>query len=323
MSDLSRRRMLGASAAAVGAASLPVACSTTQADHHAPPAIDLNKPAATKGNIRHSIVKWCFSGAGVKPHYTLDQLCSLGKKLGVKSIELLGVDEFATVKKHGLTCAIANNGMPGAPFIKGLNNPAYQPEVLERTSKVIEACAAADIPSTIAFTGFAFKDVTDPNKGVIDPDDGATHCVNALKKLAKLGESHGVTINLEHLNSRVDDHPMKGHPGYAGDQVDYCFDIIRRVGSPRVKLLFDIYHVQIMDGDIIKRIHDNAELIGHIHTAGNPGRDELDEQQQEINYPACMHALVEAKYDGYVGHEFIPTRDPAKGLWAAVHMCDV
>ena len=124
------------------------------------------------------------------------------------------------------------------------------------------------------------------------------------------------------MNSRDDSHPMKGHPGYQGDHVDYCIDIIRRVGSPRLKLLFDVYHVQIMDGDLIRRIHQCKDHIGHVHTAGNPGRGELDDRQ-EINYPAVMRTLVETGYSGYVGHEFIPTRDPRQGLRQAITVCGV
>jgi hydroxypyruvate isomerase len=124
------------------------------------------------------------------------------------------------------------------------------------------------------------------------------------------------------LNSRVSDHPMKGHPGYQGDHTEYCIDIIKRVGSPNLKLLFDIYHVQIMDGDQIRRIRQFKDEIAHVHTAGNPGRGELDDKQ-EINYPPIMQALLEIGYQGWVGQEFIPTRDPLQGLRQAVALCDV
>ncbi|MEZ5950470.1 MAG: TIM barrel protein [Planctomycetaceae bacterium] len=124
------------------------------------------------------------------------------------------------------------------------------------------------------------------------------------------------------LNTRDDSHPMKGHPGYQGDHTEYCIDILKRVGSPRMQLLFDIYHVQIMDGDVIRRIREHRDYLGHIHTAGNPGRGELDEHQ-EINYPAIMRALLEVGYEGYVGQEYIPTRDALTGLREAVTLCDV
>ena len=147
------------------------------------------------------------------------------------------------------------------------------------------------------------------------------NCVAGYKKIVGHAEKKKVTLCLEMLNSRVNE-DMKGHPGYQGDHTDYCMDIIKQVGSPRLKLLFDIYHVQIMDGDVIRRIRQHAEYIGHVHTAGNPGRGELDDKQ-EINYPPIMQALVEIDYKGYVGQEFIPTRDPAKGLEEAVALCDV
>jgi hydroxypyruvate isomerase len=212
--------------------------------------------------------------------------------------------------------------MPGAPFVKGLNNPRYHAEVIDATSRMIDDCHAAGFPAVIAFTGYKWKEAEDPKSGEISRDEGATHCIAALKQLARHAEKQKVTICLEHLNTRDSSHPMKGHPGYQGDDIDYVADIVRQVGSPRVKLLFDIYHVQIMNGDVIRRIDQYRELIGHIHTAGNPGRGELDEHQ-EINYPPIMRKLVEVGYDGYVGHEFIPTRDPLAGLRQAVELCDV
>ena len=135
-------------------------------------------------------------------------------------------------------------------------------------------------------------------------------------------EKKGVNICLEMLNTRDDSDPMKGHPGYQGDHTDYCIEIIRAVGSPRMKLLFDIYHVQVMDGDVIRRLKQYKEHIGHIHTAGNPGRCELDEDQ-EVNYAAVMRALLDIGYAGYVGQEFIPTRNPFAGLKQAYEVCDV
>ena len=145
---------------------------------------------------------------------------------------------------------------------------------------------------------------------------------NGLKKIAGYAEKKGVTICLEHLNMRDDTHPMKGHSGHQGDDIDYVVSLLRRVGSPRVKLLFDIYHVQVMNGDIIRRIEQNKDIIGHVHTAGCPGRREMDDAQ-EIYYPAIMKKLLDIGYDGYVGQEFIPTRNPLAGLQQAVSLCDV
>jgi sugar phosphate isomerase/epimerase len=277
-------------------------------------------PAATRGNIRQSMAFWCFNVAGDR--WDLEHQAQVAKQLGCQSVELLGPDAFDVLQRHELVCAITSNGMPGAPFATGLNNPRYQDEVIARTKEVIDANAEAGFPNVIAFTGYKWRDADDPSSGEISREEGADRCVAGLKRLAPHAEQKGVTICLEMLNTRDDTHPMKGHPGYQGDDIDYCAEIVKRVGSPRVKLLFDIYHVQVMNGDLVRRIRQYGELIGHIHTAGNPGRCELDEDQ-EINYPACMKALLEVGYQGYVGHEFIPTRDPLPGLVQAVSLCDV
>ena len=157
----------------------------------------------------------------------------------------------------------------------------------------------------------------------IAPEQGSKNCVKTWKSVMKHAEKKGVNLCLEHLNSRDDSHPMKGHPGYYGDDVDLCVDLIKRVDSPNMKLLFDIYHVQVMHGDVIRRLRANKDVIGHYHTAGNPGRCEIDENQ-EINYPPILKAILETGYDGYVAQEFIPTwRDKYKALRHAVTLCDV
>jgi hydroxypyruvate isomerase len=278
------------------------------------------KKAVSQGRIRQSIVFWCFNVAGDK--WDVAQQCQIAKQLGCVSVELVEPKDFPILKKHGLICAITPNGMPGAPFVKGLNNLNYHDEVITRTKEAMDATAAAGFPNVIAFNGFKWRDAEDPTSGEIPLDEGAKNCVTGLKKLASYAEKQGVTVCIEMLNTRDDSHPMKGHPGYQGDHMDYVADIVKRVGSPRVKLLFDIYHVQVMDGDVIRRIRQYADLIGHVHTAGNPGRGELDDTQ-EIHYPGCMNALVEIGYKGYVGQEFIPTRDPLQGLLEAVSLCDV
>jgi len=265
------------------------------------------KPAATKGRINHSVAHWCFA-----EYWDLDKMCQIIKHLGGKSIELVGPKDFATLEKYELTCALAPNGTPDPPFVKGFNNPDYHDMIIAATRETIDACAEYNFPSVIAFTGYR-EDIPD--------DVGAENCVAGLKKIIGYAEKKKVNLCLEILNSRVAAE-MKGHPGYQGDHVDYCIDIIKKVGSPRMKLLFDIYHVQIMDGDIISRIRQYSEYIGHYHTAGNPGRNELDDNQ-EINYPAIMKEIVKTGYTGYVGHEFIPTRDPLKSLSEAITICDV
>ena len=261
-----------------------------------------------KGRIKQSVVSWCFAN-----HWTLEETCRVARELGCKSVELVGPDQWETLRKFGLTCAISPIAVEGPPFIKGFNNPEYHPWLTEVTRKAVDQSADFGCPNVIAFTGFSEN---------FSREEGARNCVEGLKKIAAYAEEKRVTVCLEMLNSRVGDHPDKGHPGYQGDHVDYCMDILHAVGSPRVKLLFDVYHVQIMDGDVIRRIHQCGEMIGHIHTAGNPGRGELG-ASQELNYPPIMEALLEIGYGGYVGQEFIPTGDPYEGLSQAVQLCDV
>lgn len=267
------------------------------------PALAAEPLPAGKSRIQQSIVQWCF-----QKHWKVEETCQVAKKLGCVSVELVDPKEWPTLKKHGLVCAIA--GSHG--FEKGMNNPKYQEMCIDKMRKAIDACADAGFTNVITFTGFR-EDIPD--------DVGLKNCVAGYKKIIGHAEEKKVNLCLEMLNSRVAEE-MKGHPGYQGDHTDYCMDIIKQVGSPRMKLLFDIYHVQIMDGDIITRIRKYAEFIGHVHTAGNPGRRELDDRQ-EINYRPIMQALVEVGYKGYVGQEFIPTRDPFQGLREAVTLCAV
>lgn len=267
-------------------------------------------PVIKHGRLKQSLCRWCFTEAWP----TLPEMIQVAKRLGCSSIELLGVNDLATVKDAGLECAITSIDMGDVPpFVRGWNNPRYREQVTKATKQAIEATAAHGFPNVIAFTGMR-EDIPD--------DVGARHCVEGLKSVAGFAERNKVTLCLEMLNSRVGDHPMKGHPGYQGDHTDYCVEILKRVGSPNVKLLFDVYHVQIMDGDLIRRIREHKEWIAHVHTAGNPGRGELD-AAQEIHYPAVMRALVEIGYQGHVGQEFIPTRDAWAGLSQAVAACDV
>jgi hydroxypyruvate isomerase len=256
------------------------------------------------GRLKQSIVHWCF-----QDHWDVEKTCQVAKQLGVQSIEIVGPEHWPTLKKYGLTCAMA----PSHGFERGFNNPKHWDECIGVLDKRIDECADAGVPMVITFTGY--------REGI--PDDvGADNCVAGFKRIIGKAEKRKVNLCLEMLNSRVSSHPMKGHPGYQGDHTDYCVDIIKRVGSEWMSLLFDIYHVQIMDGDVIARIHQHKDLIGHVHTAGNPGRGELDDKQ-EINYPPIMRALVEVGYKGFVGQEFIPTRDPMQGLREAVELCDV
>ncbi|HET6573517.1 MAG TPA: TIM barrel protein [Fimbriiglobus sp.] len=278
------------------------------------------EPYRPKGHVRHSIVNWCFASHGEK--WDAETTCRVAKAIGCVSVELIEPQHWPTLKKHGLTCAIAGSGYPKPGFMYGLNNPRHSGEVVARTKKRIDECADFGSPSVIAFTGYKWLDPADPRSGEIAPDEGAANCVKALKELAGVAEKKNVAVCIEHLNTRDTTHPMKGHPGYQGDDLDYLAGIVRKVGSSHVRLLFDVYHVQVMHGDLVRRIEQTRDVIGHVHTAGNPGRGELDESQ-EIAYQAVMRKLLEIKYTGYVGHEFIPTRDPRAGLAQAVKVCDV
>lgn len=261
------------------------------------------EPVASKGRLNQSIANWCFS-----KYWDLEKMCQVAKQLGCKSIELVEPKDWPTLKKYGLVCALAGSHW----FDKGMNNPAYQLECLAKMRQAINDCAEFGFPNVITFTGLAED---------IPPDEGMKNCVAGYKKIIGYAEKKEVNICLEILNSRVPI-DMVGVPGYQGDHTDYCMDIVRQVGSPRMKLLFDIFHVQIMDGDIISRIRQYKDYIGHYHTAGNPGRHELDDTQ-EINYRPVMKAIAETGFTGYVGHEFMPTRDPLDGLSEAVALCNV
>lgn len=262
------------------------------------------EPVARKGRIKQSICHWCF-----KDTWSVEQLAGVAKQLGCVSVELVEAKYWPLLKQMGLTCAISSSH----GFVKGMNNPEHWDYCFDLLRKRIDEAAAVGVPSVITFTGMREN---------IPDDVGLKNCVAGYKQIVGYAEEKKVTLCLEMLNTRDNTHPMKGHPGYQGDHTDYCLDIIRQVGSPRLKLLFDIYHVQIMDGDVIRRIHQCKEYLGHIHTAGNPGRCEIDERQ-EIQYGPIMQALVDVGYTGYVGHEFIPTRDPLEGLRQAVAVCDV
>jgi hydroxypyruvate isomerase len=303
-SQLTRRDALGAAAAAVAAAATSISASNAIAED-ATKTAPAAGPAVKNGRINQSVVQWCF-----KDHWDVERTCEVAKSLGCGSVEIVTPEHWPTLKKHGLVCAC----VPSHGFKVGLNNPKDWPQCLKMLEERLDATADAGFPTVITFTGYRVDGTPD--------DVGADNCVEGFKKIVGHAEKKKVTLVLEMLNSRVSTHPMKGHPGYQGDHTDYCVDIIKRVGSERLKLLFDIYHVQIMDGDVIARIKQHAPYIGHVHTAGNPGRGELDETQ-EINYPPIMKALVEVGYNGFVGQEFIPTREPLAGLRQAVDVCDV
>jgi hydroxypyruvate isomerase len=257
------------------------------------------EPGKLKGNINHSACRWCYRKV------SLEELCRAGKRIGLKSIELLGPDDWPTLKKYGLTCAMSSGGLGIA---EGFNRVSNHDELVNRYEQRIPEAAAAGIPSVICMSG---------NRKGMDDAEGLENCVVGVKRVASLCEKHKVNLVMELLNSKVN------HPDYMCDHTAWGVELCKRVGSDRFKLLYDIYHMQIMEGDLIRTIRDNAEYIGHYHTGGNPGRHEVDETQ-EINYPAVMRAIVETGFQGYVGQEFVPAGpDPLASLEKCVRICDV
>ncbi len=273
----------------------------------------------TNCRIKQSLAYWCLNAT--EWNWNIDRICETAIHLGCPSVELAPPELWPVVAKYGLSNALVLNGMPDPPFAKGLNNPRNHEEIFARTKAIIDQCADFNIPNVIAFTGYKWIDPFDPASGEISPREGADNTVAGLRELARYAAPRNVTIVLEQLNTRDTSHPMKGHPGYQGDDIDYCAEIVRQVASPHAKLLFDVYHVAIMNGDVMRRLRQYAPWIGHVHVAGVPGRGELD-ARQEINYPGVMRVLLEIGYQGYVGQEFIPTRDPVEGLAEAVKLCD-
>ncbi|HRE80037.1 MAG TPA: TIM barrel protein [Opitutaceae bacterium] len=257
---------------------------------------------AHRGRIAQSVVPWCFQPL------TVPELARHAAALGIKSVELCPTTHWPLLKQLGLTPAIA--GSHG--FAKGFANREEHEECLSILRSRIDECAAAGVGRVITFSGF--------RKGITD-EDGIRNMVNGLKKIVGYAEEKNVTLCLEMLNSRVTEH-MKGHPDYFCDDLERSVEICRQIGSPRMKVLFDFYHVQIMHGDLVRRLKQHKDYLGHIHTAGVPGRHEIDESQ-EIQYPILMQTLIAIGYDGFVGQEFIPVGDKIASLAQAVEICDL
>ena len=259
-----------------------------------------------KGRIRQSVMGWCFKPM---PMMELAKHC---KAIGIEAMEGVSAKDYPAIRKLGLKISLVSGGHG---FKQGPCVTANRDMVVEKLKNGIDLAAQIGTKSVITFTGMREKGLTDKA--------GATNCVEAWKMVMSYAEKKKINLVLEHLNTRDDSHPMKGHPGYFGEDVDHCVELIRKVDSPNMKLLFDVYHVQIMNGDVIRRIRQYKDVIGHYHTAGNPGRAELDDTQ-EINYPASMRAIVETGYKDFVAQEFIPTwDDPVAALRHAAMVCDV
>ena len=294
---VSRRGLLRGAAAAAAAAAFGVTrsgCGTAQEKE--------DPCVVTKGRIRQSVCAWCFDPMPV------ETLAGHAARMGLKSVELVPPETWPILKKHGLICALASSH----GFVEGVNRRENHAMCVEKLTQAIDACHDAGFPSVITFSGF--------RRGM--PDDvGLENAVIGLKKVIGHAEKKKVNLCLEVLNSRVDVE-MKGHPDYMCDTLEWAVEVCDRIASERMKILFDIYHIQIMQGDIITRIKGAQKYIGHYHTAGVPGRNEID-ATQELNYAAIMKVIAETGYTGYVAQEFIPTRDPITSLREAVRLCDV
>jgi hydroxypyruvate isomerase len=252
-----------------------------------------------KGRIHQSVSRWCYK------QLTLDQLCTSAVQMGLKGIDLLNMEDFEVPRRYGLVCTMGYVG--GGTIPDALNRTENHAAIEEAFRKNIPIAAKAGVPNVITFSG---------NRRGMSDEEGARNTIVGLNRLKKIAEDNGVNICLELLNSK------RNHHDYMADHTAWGARVMREVNSPHVKLLYDIYHMQIMEGDLIATIRENIDVLGHFHTGGVPGRYEIDDTQ-EIYYPAVMKALVDLNYSGYVAHEFVPKRDPLTSLRQAVDLCDV
>ncbi|MCU0373808.1 MAG: TIM barrel protein [Chitinophagaceae bacterium] len=253
-----------------------------------------------KGNIRHAVCRWTFG------HLSLDELCVEAKKIGITAIDLIGPKEWHILKKHGLDSSMCNGAE--ISLTEGWNDPQYHAKLIQNYTEHIELVSKAGYKNLIFFSG--------NRRGMAD-DKGLQHCVDGLKKIVGLAEKKGVVLQLELFNSKID------HKDYMADKSAWGIEMCKRIGSENVKCLYDIYHMQINEGDVIRSIQDNHQYFGHYHTAGVPGRHEIDETQ-ELYYPAIMRAIAATGYKGYVAQEFMPvSADKLGALKQAVMICDV
>ena len=277
------------------AASIPLAAGLAHGAQGAP--AELAKPAKRNGRIRHSVSAWCFS-------MPLDELCRNCSAMGIEAIDLLNPDQWETPRRHGMVCSLGNGP---TSIVDGMNRVENHDRVVAECERLLPLAATHGVPNLMLFSG--------NRKGM--PDDvGLEHCAKGLQRVMPIAEKHGVTILMELLNSRVD------HGDYMCDRTPWGVELVKRVGSERFKLLYDIYHMQIMEGDVIRTIKNNHQCFGHYHTAGNPGRNEID-ASQELNYRPICEAIHATGFKGFLAQEFIPRRDPMTSLREAIDICDV
>ena len=294
-SNISRRSVIKNIVAGAVALNIPVGLSASTKQN-----IEAINDQKMKGNINHSVCRWCFSSID------LDTLCAESKKIGITAIDLVGPKEWPTLKKYGLDSAMCNGAEIN--LVDGFNDPQFHETLIKNYSEMIPLVAKSGYKNLICFSG---------NKRGKTDEEGWNNCVKGLKALMTLAEKHNVVLVMELLNSKID------HKDYQCDTTKWGVELAKRLGSENFKLLYDIYHMQIDEGDVIRTIRDNHKYIGHYHTAGVPGRNEIDETQ-ELNYVAIMKAIQQTGFKGYVAQEFLP-KNPNKidSLRKAIEICDI
>ena len=258
----------------------------------------LAQAAPLKGRLKQGVARWCFS------KWSIEELAQECARLGMKGIDLIGEKDWPVVQKHGLVPSMVTGG---GSIADGLNRKENHDKLEQQMRENIAKAAAAGVPNVITFSG---------NRRGQPDAEGLENCVLGLNRVKAFAEEKGVTICLELLNSKVN------HKDYQCDHTAWGVEVVKRVNSPRVKLLYDIYHMQIMEGDIIRTIRENIQYIGHFHTGGNPGRNEIDETQ-ELNYRAIARAVADLNFTGYFVHEFVPAGDPRRARERAVETCSL
>jgi hydroxypyruvate isomerase len=292
MTDLTRREMLAGTVGLLGASAL-----SPRAEHTAP--LPSRPPMVPR--LKQSVSRWPYESI------PLPDFCRQAKALGLAAIDLLQPEEWPVAADAGLVCSMGYPANRDDFIATGFNDPAHHKQLLTELERTIPLAAKAGVPNVITMFG---------NRRGISDAQGIASSVAGLSRISKLAEEQGVTVCVELLNSKVD------HADYQGDHTAFGVEVMRGVNSPRVKLLYDIYHMQIMEGDVIRTIRNNINFLGHFHTGGVPGRHELDDSQ-ELNYRAIATALADLNFAGYMAHEFVPTRSPMESLRQAVELCRV
>ena len=288
MWKFTRRELLKSSVAGVAAVSVPSLAASFD-----------TAPTARKGRVHQSVSRWCYS------HIPLEQLAEYGAKIGLRGVDLLPPADFEAPRRYGLVCTMAS--VPGVEITDGFNRIENHAMIEAKLRAALPLAAKSGVERVVVFSG---------NRRGQDDEEGLKNTITGLKRVQKIGEDNGVTLCLELLNSK------RNHPDYQCDHTAWGVRAVQAVNSPQVKLLYDIYHMQIMEGDLVATIRDNIQWIGHFHTGGVPGRHELDETQ-EVQWACVMRAIADLGFRGYVAHEFVPVREPLASLREAAELCDV